>query len=44
MTFFSAFEQGIKYVMIPEGERDFEWLQAVYKGERVASGEYKNRK
>lgn len=41
---FLFFQQGIIYVMIPEGQRDFEWLQAVYKGERVASGEYKNRK
>ncbi|XP_037547447.1 alpha-N-acetylgalactosaminide alpha-2,6-sialyltransferase 1-like [Nematolebias whitei] len=36
-------DEGIKYVIIPEGLRDFQWLQAVYKGERVASGEYKNR-
>ncbi|XP_024866826.1 alpha-N-acetylgalactosaminide alpha-2,6-sialyltransferase 1 isoform X2 [Kryptolebias marmoratus] len=36
-------DEGIIYVMIPEGLRDFQWLQAVYKGERVVSGEYKNR-
>ncbi|KAF7204094.1 alpha-N-acetylgalactosaminide alpha-2,6-sialyltransferase 1 [Nothobranchius furzeri] len=36
-------DEGIKYVLIPEGTRDFEWLQAVIKGERVAKGEYKNR-
>uniref|UniRef100_A0A1A7XHU7 alpha-N-acetylgalactosaminide alpha-2,6-sialyltransferase n=1 Tax=Iconisemion striatum TaxID=60296 RepID=A0A1A7XHU7_9TELE len=36
-------DEGIKYVLIPEGMRDFEWLHAVIKGERVAKGEYKNR-
>ncbi|XP_014914850.1 alpha-N-acetylgalactosaminide alpha-2,6-sialyltransferase 1-like isoform X1 [Poecilia latipinna] len=36
-------DEGIKYVLIPEGLRDFQWLNAVIKGERVAEGEYRNR-
>uniref|UniRef100_A0A3B3TK44 alpha-N-acetylgalactosaminide alpha-2,6-sialyltransferase n=1 Tax=Poecilia latipinna TaxID=48699 RepID=A0A3B3TK44_9TELE len=34
-------DEGIKYVLIPEGLRDFQWLNAVIKGERVAEGEYR---
>ncbi|XP_043958899.1 alpha-N-acetylgalactosaminide alpha-2,6-sialyltransferase 1-like [Gambusia affinis] len=33
-------DQGIKYVLIPEGLRDFQWLQSLLKGEKVPSGEY----
>ncbi|XP_005794671.2 alpha-N-acetylgalactosaminide alpha-2,6-sialyltransferase 1-like [Xiphophorus maculatus] len=33
-------DEGIKYVLIPEGQRDFEWLQGLLKGEKVSSGEY----
>uniref|UniRef100_A0A3B4A4L9 alpha-N-acetylgalactosaminide alpha-2,6-sialyltransferase n=1 Tax=Periophthalmus magnuspinnatus TaxID=409849 RepID=A0A3B4A4L9_9GOBI len=29
--------QGIKYVLIPEGMRDFEWLTGLYKRERLTS-------
>ncbi|XP_008435221.1 alpha-N-acetylgalactosaminide alpha-2,6-sialyltransferase 1-like [Poecilia reticulata] len=36
-------DEGIKYVLIPEGLRDFQWLNAVIKGERVAEGDYRNR-
>ncbi|XP_054899131.1 alpha-N-acetylgalactosaminide alpha-2,6-sialyltransferase 1-like [Poeciliopsis prolifica] len=36
-------DEGIKYVLIPEGLRDFQWLNAVIKGERVSDGEYRNR-
>ncbi|XP_051925675.1 alpha-N-acetylgalactosaminide alpha-2,6-sialyltransferase 2-like [Hippocampus zosterae] len=35
-------DEGIKYVMIPEGMRDFQWLQGLIKGQRVESGQYKN--
>ncbi|XP_021173629.2 alpha-N-acetylgalactosaminide alpha-2,6-sialyltransferase 1 isoform X2 [Fundulus heteroclitus] len=35
-------DEGIKYVMIPEGLRDFQWLNAVIKGERVSEGQYRN--
>ncbi|KAG8009188.1 Alpha-N-acetylgalactosaminide alpha-2 [Nibea albiflora] len=35
-------DEGIKYVMIPEGMRDFNWLEGLLKGERGA-GPYHNR-
>ncbi|MEQ2226010.1 hypothetical protein ILYODFUR_023290, partial [Ilyodon furcidens] len=35
-------DEGIKYVLIPEGLRDFQWLQGLYKGEKVSSGEYQD--
>ncbi|XP_037611656.1 alpha-N-acetylgalactosaminide alpha-2,6-sialyltransferase 1-like isoform X2 [Sebastes umbrosus] len=37
-------DEGIKYVMIPEGMRDFNWLQGLLQGERIAAGPYKNRR
>lgn len=40
----SFFFQGIKYVLIPEGARDFNWLQGLIKGERVSVGEYINQR
>ncbi|XP_035997822.1 alpha-N-acetylgalactosaminide alpha-2,6-sialyltransferase 1-like [Fundulus heteroclitus] len=36
-------DEGIIYVLIPEGLRDFQWLNSVIKGEKVSSGQYKNR-
>lgn len=36
-------DEGIKYVLIPEGMRDFEWMQGLYKGERLTYGSYKGR-
>ncbi|KAM9716396.1 alpha-N-acetylgalactosaminide alpha-2,6-sialyltransferase 1.1 [Menidia menidia] len=36
-------DEGIKYVLIPEGMRDFQWLQGLLKGEKVSSGPYHNR-
>ncbi|XP_056152696.1 alpha-N-acetylgalactosaminide alpha-2,6-sialyltransferase 1-like [Lampris incognitus] len=33
--------EGIKYVMIPEGLRDFQWLQGLLSRERVSNGPYK---
>lgn len=36
--------QGIKFVLIPEGMRDFEWLQGLLKGERLAAGTYINER
>ncbi|XP_054899132.1 alpha-N-acetylgalactosaminide alpha-2,6-sialyltransferase 1-like [Poeciliopsis prolifica] len=33
-------DKGIKYVLIPEGLRDFQWLQGLLKGDKVSSGEY----
>ncbi|XP_061763715.1 alpha-N-acetylgalactosaminide alpha-2,6-sialyltransferase 1-like [Nerophis ophidion] len=35
-------DEGIKYVMIPEGMRDFQWLDGLLKGDRVQLGPYKN--
>ncbi|KAG7280688.1 hypothetical protein CRUP_023307 [Coryphaenoides rupestris] len=35
-------DEGIKYVMIPEGFRDLQWLQALFTGKLVAKGPYKN--
>ncbi|XP_033840244.1 alpha-N-acetylgalactosaminide alpha-2,6-sialyltransferase 2-like [Periophthalmus magnuspinnatus] len=37
-------DPGIKYVLIPEGMRDFEWLTGLYKRERLTSGSYKGRR
>ncbi|KAM9773166.1 alpha-N-acetylgalactosaminide alpha-2,6-sialyltransferase 1.1 [Syngnathus typhle] len=37
-------DEGIKYVMIPEGMRDFQWLQGLLRGERVQFGPYKNQR
>lgn len=37
---FAPHDEGIKYVLIPEGLRDFQWLQALLKGEKVSSGEF----
>ncbi|XP_047233607.1 alpha-N-acetylgalactosaminide alpha-2,6-sialyltransferase 1-like [Girardinichthys multiradiatus] len=36
-------EEGIKYVLIPEGLRDFQWLESVITGKKVSSGPYRNR-
>ncbi|KAM7370586.1 hypothetical protein PAMP_010118 [Pampus punctatissimus] len=37
-------DEGIKYVMIPEGMRDFQWLEGLIKEERVSAGPYRNRR
>ncbi|KAI4899403.1 hypothetical protein NFI96_003550 [Prochilodus magdalenae] len=37
-------DEGIKYVMIPEGLRDFYWLQGLLSGQEVLKGEFKKRK
>ncbi|XP_034069851.1 alpha-N-acetylgalactosaminide alpha-2,6-sialyltransferase 1-like [Gymnodraco acuticeps] len=37
-------DEGIKYVMIPEGMKDFIWLKGLLKGERIGEGQYKNRR
>ncbi|XP_057708492.1 alpha-N-acetylgalactosaminide alpha-2,6-sialyltransferase 1-like isoform X2 [Corythoichthys intestinalis] len=37
-------DEGIKYVMIPEGMRDFQWLQGLLRGERVSRGPYHNQR
>ncbi|CAJ1080025.1 alpha-N-acetylgalactosaminide alpha-2%2C6-sialyltransferase 1-like isoform X1 [Xyrichtys novacula] len=37
-------DEGIKYVMIPEGMRDFQWLIGLLKRERVAAGQYRNNR
>ncbi|KAM6951560.1 alpha-N-acetylgalactosaminide alpha-2,6-sialyltransferase 1-like [Aplochiton taeniatus] len=34
-------DEGIKYVMIPEGERDYQWLHGLFKKEKVSVGPYK---
>ncbi|XP_037547453.1 alpha-N-acetylgalactosaminide alpha-2,6-sialyltransferase 1 [Nematolebias whitei] len=36
-------DEGIKYVLIPEGQRDFQWLRALLKGKVVSSGEYEKK-
>lgn len=36
-------DEGIKYVMIPEGLRDFQWLEGLLKGQKVSAGQYRNR-
>ncbi|KAJ8399786.1 hypothetical protein AAFF_G00408910 [Aldrovandia affinis] len=35
-------DEGIKYVHIPEGLRDFHWLQALLNNTRVATKDYRN--
>ncbi|XP_057682816.1 alpha-N-acetylgalactosaminide alpha-2,6-sialyltransferase 1-like isoform X2 [Corythoichthys intestinalis] len=36
-------DEGIKYVMIPEGMRDFQWLGGLLRGERVPLGPYQKK-
>ncbi|KAM9425818.1 alpha-N-acetylgalactosaminide alpha-2,6-sialyltransferase 1-like [Pholidichthys leucotaenia] len=36
-------DEGIKYVLIPEGIRDFNWLEGLLKGGPVSDGQYKNK-
>ncbi|XP_037836730.1 alpha-N-acetylgalactosaminide alpha-2,6-sialyltransferase 1-like isoform X4 [Kryptolebias marmoratus] len=36
-------DEGIKYVLIPEGLRDFKWLWALLKGQMVSFGRFKNK-
>ncbi|XP_028976392.1 alpha-N-acetylgalactosaminide alpha-2,6-sialyltransferase 1 isoform X2 [Esox lucius] len=36
-------DEGIKYVLIPEGNRDFRWLQGLFGKKPVVKGEYKNK-
>ncbi|CAI5658442.1 unnamed protein product [Oreochromis niloticus] len=33
-------DEGIKYVMIPEGMRDFQWLEGLLKGQQVSGGQF----
>ncbi|KAM6963492.1 alpha-N-acetylgalactosaminide alpha-2,6-sialyltransferase 1-like [Tautogolabrus adspersus] len=35
-------DEGIKFVMIPEGLRDYFWLTGLLKRERVAAGQFRN--
>ncbi|XP_041672067.1 alpha-N-acetylgalactosaminide alpha-2,6-sialyltransferase 2-like [Cheilinus undulatus] len=35
-------DKGIKYVMIPEGMRDFHWLTGLFKRKTIAAGQYRN--
>ncbi|XP_039644414.1 alpha-N-acetylgalactosaminide alpha-2,6-sialyltransferase 2-like isoform X2 [Perca fluviatilis] len=35
-------DEGIKYVMVPEGMRDFNWLEGLLKGERITADLYEN--
>ncbi|XP_076828982.1 alpha-N-acetylgalactosaminide alpha-2,6-sialyltransferase 1-like [Brachyhypopomus gauderio] len=37
-------DEGIKYVMIPEGLRDFQWLQGLLTRTPITDGEFKGRK
>ncbi|XP_041830188.1 alpha-N-acetylgalactosaminide alpha-2,6-sialyltransferase 1-like isoform X2 [Melanotaenia boesemani] len=36
-------DEGIKYVLIPEGMSDFQWLEGLLKGERISAGKYANK-
>ncbi|XP_029953763.1 alpha-N-acetylgalactosaminide alpha-2,6-sialyltransferase 1-like isoform X2 [Salarias fasciatus] len=36
-------DEGIKYVMIPEGQRDYNWLNGLLKGEKITKGPYHNK-
>ncbi|XP_028332315.1 alpha-N-acetylgalactosaminide alpha-2,6-sialyltransferase 1-like [Gouania willdenowi] len=36
-------DEGIKYVLIPEGMRDYQWLEGLLKGQKVSEGQYLNR-
>ncbi|XP_061667342.1 alpha-N-acetylgalactosaminide alpha-2,6-sialyltransferase 1-like isoform X2 [Syngnathoides biaculeatus] len=36
-------DEGIKYVMIPEGMRDFQWLGGLLRGERVPLGPFRKK-
>ncbi|XP_029954739.1 alpha-N-acetylgalactosaminide alpha-2,6-sialyltransferase 1-like [Salarias fasciatus] len=36
-------DEGIKYVLIPEGMRDFQWLDGLLKDQKVSAGPYRNR-
>ncbi|XP_049614157.1 alpha-N-acetylgalactosaminide alpha-2,6-sialyltransferase 2 [Syngnathus scovelli] len=35
-------DEGIKYVMLTESKRDFQWLQGLLRGEKVQLGQFKN--
>ncbi|XP_077959436.1 alpha-N-acetylgalactosaminide alpha-2,6-sialyltransferase 1-like isoform X1 [Gasterosteus aculeatus] len=35
-------DEGIKYVMIPEGMRDFYWMEGLFKHERIKARTYNN--
>ncbi|XP_040885251.1 alpha-N-acetylgalactosaminide alpha-2,6-sialyltransferase 1-like [Toxotes jaculatrix] len=37
-------DEGIKYVLIPEGMRDYNWLQGLLKGERISAGPYHDKR
>ncbi|KAM9831889.1 alpha-N-acetylgalactosaminide alpha-2,6-sialyltransferase 1.1 [Neosynchiropus ocellatus] len=37
-------DEGIKYVLIPEGMRDFQWLKGLLNGDRVTEGPYRNKR
>ncbi|XP_038591749.1 alpha-N-acetylgalactosaminide alpha-2,6-sialyltransferase 1-like [Micropterus salmoides] len=37
-------DEGIKYVLIPEGMRDFNWLEGLFKRERISTGPYTNER
>ncbi|XP_049916082.1 alpha-N-acetylgalactosaminide alpha-2,6-sialyltransferase 1-like [Epinephelus moara] len=37
-------DEGIKYVLIPEGRRDYNWLGGLLRGEKITNGSYKNRR
>ncbi|XP_049915846.1 alpha-N-acetylgalactosaminide alpha-2,6-sialyltransferase 1-like [Epinephelus moara] len=37
-------DEGIKYVLIPEGRRDYNWLGGLLRGEIIANGSYRNKR
>ncbi|XP_054624914.1 alpha-N-acetylgalactosaminide alpha-2,6-sialyltransferase 1-like isoform X2 [Dunckerocampus dactyliophorus] len=37
-------DEGIRYVIIPEGMRDFQWLGGLLRGDRVPLGPYKGKR
>ncbi|XP_030610101.1 alpha-N-acetylgalactosaminide alpha-2,6-sialyltransferase 2-like [Archocentrus centrarchus] len=40
----APYNEGIKYVMIPEGMRDFQWLEGLLKGQQVSSGQFQKER
>ncbi|CAN9509009.1 unnamed protein product [Ophioblennius macclurei] len=36
-------DEGIKYVLIPEGLRDYNWLNGLLRGEKISEGSYRNK-
>lgn len=44
LTGFHLNSKGIKYVLIPEGIRDFEWIDGLLRKKRLTYGYYKGER